>query len=179
MKSISLICMAIVLFAACGSDPEQKQENKSATSETEISATDPGQDNTAAQTSIKAGDTAAKAATPAAPVIDPAVAAALSWMGVYTGLYPCNQCEGIDVRLKINRDYTYVHQRKHRGSHDPVEFADKGNFTWDSTGTTLTLQSYRGAEPLQFTYTEKKLTQLDENGKKYTGKLAGRFILTK
>lgn len=169
---LSCFFLILSLFAgSCGSGTSPDGDN--AESVEKVESTD-APEATPSETA-----TAPAQADSAPPVIAPEVAAAISWMGVYTGLWPCNKCQGIDVRLKLNRDYTYVITKFHRGTHDPAEYRDKGMYTWDSTGTRLTSESIVGEKPMQFIYTEKKLSLLDENGQKYTGKLAGKFILTK
>jgi uncharacterized lipoprotein NlpE involved in copper resistance len=167
----TLLLLTSLIMASCGSDPAPSGDDTAADGATESSTAKEAPTPEPAATGAQTDTTT--------PVIAPEVAAAISWMGVYTGLYPCSKCQGVDVRLKLNRDYTFVITKFHRGPHDPAEFRDKGMYTWDSTGTRLTTESIVGEKPMQFIYSEKKLTQLDDNGQKYTGKLAGRYILTK
>lgn len=101
----------------------------------------------------------------------------LDYEGVYKGVIPCADCEGIEVELAINKDKTYVKRTKYLGKNGKV-FGDKGTFTWNKEGNTITLAGKDEGSNKYFVG-ENYLTQLDNDGNKITGDLADKYILKK
>lgn len=58
---------------------------------------------------------------------------AVDWAGVYKGMIPCADCEGIDVEIQLNEDNTYNVVMNYLGRGDS-KFTDEGLFEWDETG---------------------------------------------
>lgn len=100
----------------------------------------------------------------------------LSWNGIYKGITPCADCEGIDTEVILNEDNTYVIKTKYIGKGDGLE--EKGNFTWNKEGNTVTLIGLKD-RPNQYFVGENRIIQLDMAGNKITGELADRYILVK
>jgi len=103
---------------------------------------------------------------------------ALDWQGTYKGITPCADCEGIETKVILNKDLTFVIQTKYLGKGDAKVFEEKGNFTWDNTGGIVMLQGLKGI-PSQYKVGEKRLIQLDMEGKVITGPLAEKQVLIK
>ena len=100
----------------------------------------------------------------------------LDWAGMYTGTTPAASGSGIDVRLKLNKDQTYVMSYKYLDrSNTPVDWS--GSFKWDDTGSIIILD--KTDAPFQYKVAENKLIQLDMSGKQIKGKLADNYVLTK
>jgi len=100
----------------------------------------------------------------------------LDWTGTYTGLIPSASGSGIEVRLTLNANSTYALNYHYVGRENP-DFSSTGNFTWNSAGNVITLDSITG--PLQYQVGENTLRQLDMQGKVITGNLADMYILRK
>lgn len=99
----------------------------------------------------------------------------LDWNGVYTGVMPCADCEGIETTLQLMKDKTYKLTRIYKGkSSEP--FTSSGTFTWDANGANIQLS---GEEPGKFKVGENLLMQLDQDGNRITGELADKYVLTK
>ena len=103
---------------------------------------------------------------------------ALDWQGTYKGVTPCANCEGIETELVLNQDLTYFMKTKYLGKGDGKVFEETGNFVWDKTGSSITLQGSKGG-PSQYKVGENRLIQLDMQGKPITGDLAESFVLKK
>lgn len=63
---------------------------------------------------------------------------ALDWAGVYKGLLPCADCQGIQVEIRLNDDLTYERVMTYMGKGDN-RYADKGRFEWDVNGRRIKL----------------------------------------
>ena len=100
----------------------------------------------------------------------------LDWAGVYTGTIPAADGEGINVRMKINKDNTYELTYEYIGK--PANtFTNTGSFKWNDTGDIINLGI--ADTPSYYKVAENKLIQLDMEGKPITGKLADNYALTK
>ena len=100
----------------------------------------------------------------------------IDWAGVYTGILPCADCEGIKVKLTLNNDETYELSYLYLGKDDmPVVFS--GTFTWNDAGSVICLP--RENFPTYYKVCEKQLFMLDIFGERITGDLADMYTLTK
>ena len=109
---------------------------------------------------------------------DPAHSAqnSLDYDGIYRGTIPCADCEGIKATVYLMRNNTFKTVYEYLGK--VVEpFETTGKFTWNKDGNTVTLTS--GNDKTSYFVGENTLTQLDQNGKKMTGALASKYILSK
>ena len=100
---------------------------------------------------------------------------ALDWSGTYKGVTPCADCEGIETELILNKDLTFVLKTKYLGKEKENIFEEKGNFTWNASGSFISLNGI----PYQYKVGENTLTQLDLEGKVITGLLADKYMLKK
>jgi heat shock protein HslJ len=103
---------------------------------------------------------------------------ALDWQGTYKGIMPCADCEGIETKLILTKDLTFVIQTKYLGKGEAKVFEEKGNFIWDKTGGSISLLGLKG-RPSQYKVGENKLIQLDMQGNAITGQLAEKYVLIK
>jgi uncharacterized lipoprotein NlpE involved in copper resistance len=100
---------------------------------------------------------------------------ALDWPGTYKGVTSCADCEGIETELILNKDLTFVLKTKYLGKEKENIFEEKGNFTWNASGSFISLNGI----PYQYKVGENTLTQLDLAGKVITGLLADKYVLKK
>lgn len=101
----------------------------------------------------------------------------LDYIGTYKGMLPCADCNGLETIVCINENNTYNLKTKYDGKGDKI-FEQKGTFTWNKAGNTIILEDVKSG-PNQYFVAENKLIQLDLSGKKITGNLADKYILTK
>jgi len=102
----------------------------------------------------------------------------LDWNGIYVGILPCSNCEGVETSLILNSDMTYILVTNYLGRNDALEEENSGPFSWDSTGSTVTLLNIKSG-PNQYKIGESRIWQLDINGEKVTGDLADQYVLIK
>ena len=100
---------------------------------------------------------------------------ALDWAGVYRGNLPCADCAGVAVALTLQKDLSFSSTSKYVGKSTP-DLIEKGTFTWDASGTKITLHPEQGT-PSQYLVGENKIIQLDAAGNQLTGPMADRFVL--
>lgn len=102
----------------------------------------------------------------------------LDWQGIYTGLIPCADCEGIETQITLNANMTFVVKSKYlsKGNSEIVE--DKGNFCWDKSGGSVSFEGLKG-KPFEYKVEENRLIQLDMNGEIINGTLTKKYELKK
>jgi len=100
----------------------------------------------------------------------------LDWAGVYTGVIPCADCPGINVRVLLDEDCTY-HLSYEYIDRDSDPFTVSGEFSWDDSGNSIVLDT--PDFPPYYQVGENRLIQLDMNGDPITGDLADMYVLTK
>lgn len=98
----------------------------------------------------------------------------LDWPGLYSGVVPCGDCEGIRTSLRLAADGTYLLQRQYVGRSDEI-FESRGSFMWSADGCCIVL----GQEdaPNQYQVGENLLFQLDMEGRRIAGALAALYVL--
>lgn len=102
----------------------------------------------------------------------------LDWAGMYKGVVPCADCEGIETTVVLNADQTYLLRTAYLGKPDALASEKTGTFTWNAAGNTVVLSSLENA-PNQYFVGENQLIQLDLAGNKITGDLAQKYVLMK
>jgi copper homeostasis protein (lipoprotein) len=103
----------------------------------------------------------------------------LDWSGVYTGILPCADCNGIQTTIKLNKDLTYELETFYLDKSTDILKSD-GTFSWNQSGTVITLNDVeKNIIPSYYAVGENKLTQLDLKGNYITGKLSDKYILHK
>jgi uncharacterized lipoprotein NlpE involved in copper resistance len=97
--------------------------------------------------------------------------------GIYQGVLPCADCEGIETRIELMADNRYVQQARYLGKKDAPLFETKGSWEWEN-GSIIRLVA-ETKDSIQFFVGENKLIQLDQQGKRIEGALAEKYVLTK
>ena len=102
----------------------------------------------------------------------------LDWNGTYEGTLPCADCEGIKTTIVLNPDETFYAKREYLGGDDSGVYEIYGNFSWDKTGTIITIE---GDERFRRSYkvVENAIIHLDNEGNEITGELAEFYRLAK
>ncbi|NDV93962.1 copper resistance protein NlpE [Dysgonomonas sp. 521] len=99
----------------------------------------------------------------------------LDYKGAYSGKVPTASGEGMIVNIELG-DSTFVRKIEYVGKKGTFE--DKGQYTWNSEGNTVTLEGVKDS-PNKYFVGENTLTQLDMDGNKITGDMADMYILKK
>lgn len=95
--------------------------------------------------------------------------------GTYSGVTPCADCPGIRTTITLHTDGRFEQTMVYL-ERSPEPHIETGHFSWNEAGSNVTLQNTDGAEQ-QFKVGEYTLTQLDQDGNRITGELAGRYVL--
>ncbi|MGL5111452.1 MAG: copper resistance protein NlpE [Flavobacterium sp.] len=101
----------------------------------------------------------------------------LDWTGIYKGVTPCANCEGIVTELSLNSGSFYVLRTQYLGKGGTINEI-KGSFSWDKSGSVVVLNGVEN-RPNQFKVGENYVVQLDMKGDIVAGDLASKYILTK
>ena len=103
----------------------------------------------------------------------------LDWDGIYRGVLPCADCEGIQTTVYLNKDLSYRLKTQYIGKPDS-EHLYSGNISWNSEGNTIKLSGLNeSTQPTSYFVGENTLTQLDSHGNRVTGALADKYVLSK
>lgn len=160
MKSKTLILgMGAALFlASCA----KKETVDTKTSGTDSAATVQPTiaDSTAHPTTSAQGDTSENA---------------LDWNGTYEATVPCADCPGIKTSLTLNNDKTFSITEEYLERKSKNE--DKGTFTWDATGSVITLKGKTAN--YKYKVGENMLIQLDMEGKEIDGPNKDLYVFKK
>lgn len=102
----------------------------------------------------------------------------LDWEGTYHGILPCEDCEGIQTTISLNKNLSYSTRSRHLGKSGGV-VEDSGKFIWNEKGNTIALAPAGSGKPVQYFVGENTITRLDSEGKKIEDENATRYILSK
>lgn len=102
---------------------------------------------------------------------------ALDWAGVYKGVLPCADCEGIETRVSLQQDAGFERTTRYLGRGDRV-FSERGRFEWDAEGRRVLTRADDGATQW-YQVGEGRLFHLDRNGQRIGGELAEHYVLDK
>ncbi|MEE6130368.1 copper resistance protein NlpE [Chryseobacterium arthrosphaerae] len=100
---------------------------------------------------------------------------ALDWNGTYEATVPCADCPGIKTSLTLNNDKTFSITEEYIDRKSKNE--DKGSFTWDATGSIITLKGKTAN--YKYKVGEGMLIQLDMDGKEITGPNKDLYVFKK
>jgi uncharacterized lipoprotein NlpE involved in copper resistance len=101
------------------------------------------------------------------------------WVGIYAGVIPAADAEGINVKITLKTDETYTVEYQYIGKGDDV-FTNTGKFNWNSEKNTVILVTERENDfPKYYKLGKNTLTQLDMTGNIITGEFANNYILKK
>lgn len=104
-------------------------------------------------------------------------ATSLDFMGIYEGILPCADCEGIQTVVELGVGNSYMKKTTYLGKENNAVIETSGTFSWNDDGNTITLDSEPA--PNQFFVSENVLFFLDMDGKRITGDLADKYRLNK
>lgn len=86
----------------------------------------------------------------------------VDWSGVYEGITPCADCEGIKTRLVLAKEGFYKLSLHYLGK-SSAPFTEQGPFTWDETGGKIALEGIQGGI-IWYRIGENKIMLLDQEG---------------
>lgn len=98
-----------------------------------------------------------------------------TWIGMYNGSTPCNDCIGVKTTLALNKNNSYIMITQFLGKSER-EYVEKGKIVW-SDAHHIQLTAKDGKLGNRYLLGDNSLTQLDEQGKAFTGKQAERYVL--
>ncbi len=101
---------------------------------------------------------------------------ALDYIGTYTGILPCANCDGISTEIVLVDESQFIRRTQYLGKDDMV-FEESGIYTWDDAGNTITLEG--SEKPNQYFVSENRIFHLDMDGNRIEGELADSYILHK
>lgn len=102
----------------------------------------------------------------------------VDWSGIYSGILPCADCEGIRSTLVLNEEagnYLLINEYL---ANERVEDRSEGKFTWSEDGGTITLEGVENTSN-KYKVGENRLFYLDLEGEVITGDLEDNYVLTK
>ncbi|MDR0230675.1 MAG: copper resistance protein NlpE [Dysgonamonadaceae bacterium] len=103
----------------------------------------------------------------------------LDWAGTYSGVIPCADCTGIEVKITLAQDHTFQMSMRYQNRKES-DYNYSGTFRWSADGGSITLEGLdRDKYPTQYKVGENKLIQLDLEGNVITGDLAQNYVLVK
>lgn len=102
----------------------------------------------------------------------------LDWQGTYYGILPCADCPGIQTLIQLNNDNTFVMATSYL-DRDGAGQRKSGTFTWDRSGSRITLDVPGASAKPVYKVGENKLISLGADGSEIAGPLASQFVLTK
>jgi uncharacterized lipoprotein NlpE involved in copper resistance len=101
----------------------------------------------------------------------------LDYWGIYTGILPCADCEGIETIIELGSDFSYVKKSTYLGKGDNKVIESAGTYSWNDGGNIITLVAEDA--PNQYFVGENVLFHLDLEGNRITGDLSEKYKLNK
>lgn len=102
----------------------------------------------------------------------------LDWTGVYKGILPCKDCDGIETSIQLDENLDYVLSQHYLDSAEAEEnnIKETGKFTWNKEENTLSLGERK---KLYFKVSENYMLQVFRDESKVMGDSAVKYRLTK
>lgn len=101
----------------------------------------------------------------------------LDWTGTYSGVIPCADCAGIELKISLLKEGVFLKSSVYLGKSDEAVI-EKGRIEWHEQGSTITLIPEDGEASI-YRLGESHLQMLDSQGKVITGDLADKYLLKK
>lgn len=100
-------------------------------------------------------------------------------LGVYQGVVPCGDCEGVETTLTLQDSSEFLLSLIYIGKvTDKVEIS--GSYSWEESQKQIRLQGFDpDVLPTYYELEENALVQLDLDGSKIDGTLKDRYRLIK
>lgn len=102
----------------------------------------------------------------------------LDYIGMYQGVVPCADCEGIETLLTLEDETNYVLKTNYLGKKKNSTNEVRGVYSWNEAGNIIILSGIENA-PNRYFVGENYLTQLDLEGNKISGDLTEKYVLQK
>ncbi len=103
----------------------------------------------------------------------------LNWKGVYRGMMPCDDCEGIQTEIVLTKNNTYELAKRHEGKSAEI-LVEKGSFRWSMDGNKITFYSANNTtEYVNYLISENQLLKLDNNGNKIADEYTEMYVYKK
>lgn len=96
--------------------------------------------------------------------------------GVFIGNLPCGDCAAVRTMVKLSAPDNIEVNRLYVGKSDSL-FSITGKFNFNKENNRITFKEK--GQLNQYIWAENKITQLDPNGNRITGKFADKYILTR
>ncbi len=105
---------------------------------------------------------------------------ALDWEGIYRGIVPCADCEGIKIEMVLFASGTYRLTLLYLGKKHISPSTFEGRFEWDNSGNFIILKDQLNDQFLnKYQVGEEKLFLLNQQGQRFTGNMADKYTLNK
>jgi copper homeostasis protein (lipoprotein) len=101
----------------------------------------------------------------------------LDYYGIYEGVLPCADCEGIKIKVTLKEDQSFEQEYRYITTKNTNVYKEEGSFHWDAAGSTINLKG--GEFATRYFVGENTLIMLNSEGKKIEGPLAAHYILQK
>ena len=95
--------------------------------------------------------------------------------GIWLGMLPCADCEGIDYQLNLKNDFTFKQKIAYKGKSEEL-FIDEGS--WDFVSDSI-ISIYGSEETKLFLITSVDLVLLDEEGNRIESSFEEKYHLHK
>jgi heat shock protein HslJ len=158
MKKISFLKLALFLLLSISFNCNKKNKEQKTSNESEVEALGV---STMSETVVESAHNSNNS---------------LDWEGVYQGVLPCADCDGIKTRITLKNDNSYNMITEYLGKSDGGTY-DSGLFIWDASGEVISIGS--DEKKRQYKVSENILLHLDNDGNQITGDLADKYKLMK
>lgn len=101
----------------------------------------------------------------------------LDYQGVYIGILPCDDCEGVETTIALGVDNVFLKKERFIGKNENRVQEITGEYFWHTSGQVITLEGLNTGH--QFFVGENYISQLDSEGKRRTGALEDKYRLNK
>ena len=95
--------------------------------------------------------------------------------GIWLGIFPCENCDGIDYQLNLKDDYTFKQKSVYKGTEEDI-IIDEGSWTFVSDSVIIV---YGSDADKMFLITSKNLILLDEYGERFESSVEQKYYLKK
>jgi len=99
----------------------------------------------------------------------------VDWNGIYRGVLPCADCEGIETVVVLDKEGEYRMWSRYLGK-DTGVIAEQGQFAWNDAGSAV---RFLGPSNMQFLVGENRLIRLAQDGSRMGGKIGEAYVLTR
>lgn len=99
------------------------------------------------------------------------------WVGIYRGVMPCADCEGIKTQLELRSNNKYILTQKYMRKNDTI-FKHKEDFDWNKKTKIISLNNSTNLNlNFKYIYENNKLKLLDSEGNKIQSEFEDLYSL--